>query len=100
MTKPLTKKKPEKSLLKPLKKKAGRNRAGRITVRHRGGGVKRRYRQIDFGQGHLAERAKVLAIEYDPNRTCLIALLEYDNKEKSYSNPKSFFDSSKSLSRI
>lgn len=80
----LNKKKPEKSLLRPLKKKAGRNRSGRITVRHRGGGVKRRYRIIEFGQEKLNQQAKVQALEYDPNRTCFLALLEYEDGEKKY----------------
>ncbi len=78
------KKKPEKSLLRPIRKKAGRNRTGRITVRHRGGGVKRHYRVIDFGQERMGETAKVLGIEYDPNRTCDIALVEYPDAKKSY----------------
>lgn len=80
----LTKKKPEKSLLRPLKKKGGRNRAGRITIRHRGGGAKRHYRVIEFGQEKLGEPAKVIALEYDPNRTVFIALLEYEDGEKKY----------------
>lgn len=80
----LTKKKPEKKLLLPLKKKAGRARFGRITVRHRGGGVKRRYRIVDFGQAKIGIPAQVLAIEYDPNRSAFLALLEYQNREKRY----------------
>ena len=80
----LTKKKPEKKLLRPLKKRAGRNRAGRITVRHKGGGAKRLYRVIEFGQEKLDLKAKVIALEYDPNRTAFLALLEYPNKEKKY----------------
>ena len=80
----LTKKRPEKGLTKALRKKGGRNRQGRITVRHRGGGAKRRYRIIEFGQEKLNVAAKVVAIEYDPNRTCDIALLEYEDKEKKY----------------
>jgi len=83
MNKLLTKKKPEKSLLQPLKKTGGRGREGRITVRHRGGGAKRRYRLIDFGQKKLGP-AKVEAIEYDPNRTAYIALLNYPDGSKSY----------------
>ncbi len=79
----ITKKRPEKSLLAPLRKKAGRNNKGRITVRRRGGGHKRRYRVIDF----LRDRsgvAEVLAIEYDPNRSARIALIRYEDGEKSY----------------
>lgn len=80
----LTKKEPEKKLLLPLKKKAGRGNSGRITVRHKGGGVKRLYRIIDFGQEKLNMPAKVIAIEYDPNRTSFICLLEYEDGEKRY----------------
>lgn len=80
----LDRKEPEKRLLSPLHKKAGRNRTGRVTVRHRGGGVKRLYRLIDFGQEWLNQTGQVKAIEYDPNRTCFIALLEYENGGKSY----------------
>lgn len=80
----LTKKEPEKKLLVPLKKKAGRNASGRITVRHRGGGHKRLYRIIEFGQEKLDVPAKVIALEYDPNRTAFIALLEYPDKERKY----------------
>jgi len=80
----LTKKKPERKLLLPLKKKAGRGVSGRITVRHRGGGVKRLYRVIDFGQEKLGQTGKVIALEYDPNRTAYIALIEYDDSEKRY----------------
>lgn len=80
----LTKKRPEKGLTKALRKSGGRNSHGRITVRHRGGGHKRRYRIIEFAQKKLDVGAKVIAIEYDPNRTCNIALLEYDDKEKKY----------------
>lgn len=80
----LAKKKPEKKLLLSLKKKAGRNVSGRITVRHRGGGVKRLYRLIDFGQEKLAIPGKVAALEYDPNRTAYIALIEYEDGEKKY----------------
>jgi len=78
------KKKKEKSLLKPLKKRAGRNRQGRITVRHRGGGAKRAYRVIEFGQEKLEQEAKVLGLEYDPNRTVGIALIEYLDNTKKY----------------
>jgi large subunit ribosomal protein L2 len=84
MKKILTKKKPEKKLLVPLKKKAGRGSSGRITVRHKGGGVKRLYRIIDFGEEKLNIPAKVVAIEYDPNRSCFIFLLEYQDGEKRY----------------
>jgi large subunit ribosomal protein L2 len=80
----LSKKEPEKKLLKFIRKKAGRNNSGRITVRHQGGGVKRLYRILDFGQDRINIPAKVLALEYDPNRTAYIALLEYQNKEKRY----------------
>jgi len=80
----LSKKKPEKKLLLYLKKKAGRGAGGRITVRHRGGGVKRLYRIIDFGQEKIGLRAKVLALEYDPNRTGFLALVEYEDGDKKY----------------
>lgn len=80
----LTKKKPEKKLLLSLKRRAGRTCSGRITVRHRGGGVKRLYRLIDFGQEKLAISGKVIALEYDPNRTAYIALIEYEDGEKKY----------------
>ncbi|MBU1178339.1 50S ribosomal protein L2 [Patescibacteria group bacterium] len=81
----LTKKKPVKSLTSPLPKKAGRSRAsGRITVRHQGGGAKRRYRLVDFKQDKFDAPAVVKAIEYDPNRTAFIALLEFEDKEKRY----------------
>ena len=79
----ITKRAPEKSLTKILKKNAGRNNTGRITVRHRGGGNKRKYRIIDFKR-QSAEPATVTAIEYDPNRTAYIALLEYASGKKSY----------------
>lgn len=80
----VTKHEPEKTLLKPLKKTGGRNHTGRITVQHRGGGHKRRYRVIDFRRGKLDMPAKVIGIEYDPNRSCNIALLEYEDGEKRY----------------
>ena len=80
----LTKKKPEKKLLKSLKRKAGRSSSGRITVRHKGGGAKRLYRMVDFGQEKIDIPAKVLALEYDPYRSAFIALLEYQDKEKRY----------------
>jgi large subunit ribosomal protein L2 len=75
---------PERSLLEPIKKTAGRNVAGRITVRHRGGGVKRQYRIIDFKRNKDGVPAKVATIEYDPNRTANIALLHYADGEKRY----------------
>ena len=80
----ITKTKPERSLLKPRKSKAGRNSAGRITVRHRGGGHKRKYRMIDFKRDKFNIPAKVAAIEYDPNRSANIALLHYVDGEKRY----------------
>lgn len=79
----ITKSTPEKSLLAPLKKSGGRNNTGRITSRHRGGGHKRRYRIIDFKR-NKAGNARVEAIEYDPNRTCRIALLKYEDGELRY----------------
>lgn len=80
----VTKHEPEKTLLKPIKKTGGRNHTGRITVQHRGGGHKRRYRVIDFRRGKLDMPAKVVGIEYDPNRSCNIALVEYQDEEKRY----------------
>ncbi|MEK7510483.1 MAG: 50S ribosomal protein L2 [Patescibacteria group bacterium] len=80
----LTKKEPEKSLLVVLKKTGGRSRAGRITSRHRGGGAKRLYRIIDFGEEHLGVRGKVEAIEYDPNRDAFIAYMRYQNGKTGY----------------
>lgn len=80
----LTKKEPEKALTEPLKKTAGRNNLGRITVRHRGGGHKRKYRIIDFKRDKFGVPAKVVSIEYDPNRTAFIALLQYADGEKRY----------------
>jgi len=82
--KEITKTDPEKSLLLPLKKSGGRNSYGRITIRHRGGGHKRMLRIIDFKRDLYDVSAKVTAIEYDPNRTSRIALVEYTNKEKKY----------------
>ncbi len=82
--KALSKKKPEKKLLLVLKKKAGRNRTGRITVRHKGGGVKKKYRITDFGQKKINVPAKVIALEYDPYRTAFLMLLEYEDKDKRY----------------
>jgi large subunit ribosomal protein L2 len=80
----ITKTKPERSLLAPLYKKAGRNVRGKITVRHRGGGHKQRYRIIDFKRDKLGIPARVASIEYDPNRTARIALLFYADGEKRY----------------
>jgi len=80
----LSKKEPEKSLLSPLNKKGGRSSSGRITVRHRGGGVKRRYRRVDFGEEKIGKKGKVKAIEYDPNRTAYLALVEYEDGDKRY----------------
>lgn len=80
----ISQKEPEKKLLLPLKKKAGRNNSGRITIRHQGGGVKRMYRIVDFGQEKLGICGKIMAIEYDPNRTAYLALVEYQNGEKRY----------------
>ena len=79
----ITKSKPEKSLCRPLKKSGGRNNQGRITCRHRGGGHKRKYRLIDFKRNKPGE-ATVLGIEYDPNRTARIALIQYADGTKSY----------------
>lgn len=80
----ITKGKPEKSLTAPLPKSGGRNHFGRITAFNRGGGNKRRYRIIDFKRQKDGVEAKVAAIEYDPNRTCRIALLHYTDGEKAY----------------
>ena len=80
----ITKSTPEKSLIKPLKKTDGRNNQGKITVRHRGGGVKRKYRIIDFKRRKDGITALVSAIEYDPNRSANIALLTYKDGEKAY----------------
>ena len=80
----ITRSKPEKSLTEPLKRHAGRNNQGRITVRHRGGGHKRRYRIIDFKRDKDGIPAKVVSIEYDPNRTARIALVVYNDGEKRY----------------
>ncbi|MBL7222326.1 MAG: 50S ribosomal protein L2 [Candidatus Brocadiae bacterium] len=80
----LTKKKPEKSLLRPLKKTGGRNNMGRITSRRRGGGHKRRYRIIDFKRNKDGVVGRVAAIEYDPNRSARIALIFYADGEKRY----------------
>ena len=80
----LSKVAPEKSLLAPLEKKAGRNSYGRITVRHRGGGNRRKYRIIDFKRNKLDMNATVLTLEYDPNRSANIALVQYEDGEKRY----------------
>ena len=80
----ITKSKPEKSLVRPLKKSGGRNNKGRITSRRRGGGHKRQYRIIDFKRNKFDIPAKVVAIEYDPNRSARIALLHYIDGEKRY----------------
>ena len=81
---PLSKVEPEKSLLAPLKNNAGRNSSGRITVRHRGGGNRRKYRIIDFKRNKADIPAKVLTLEYDPNRSAHIALIQYEDGEKRY----------------
>ncbi|MDD6826697.1 MAG: 50S ribosomal protein L2 [Oscillospiraceae bacterium] len=80
----LSKVAPEKSLLEPLKNKSGRNSYGRITVRHRGGANKRKYRIIDFKRDKDNMDAKVMTLEYDPNRSAHIALLQYEDGEKRY----------------
>ncbi len=80
----ITKTTPEKSLTRPLKKSGGRNNQGRITCRHKGGGHKRKYRLIDFKRNKVDVVATVLSIEYDPNRTCRIALIQYEDGVKSY----------------
>ena len=80
----ITKTKPEKSLTEGLKKSGGRNAHGRKTARHRGGGAKRLYRKIDFKRTKDGIPAKVASIEYDPNRTAYIALLNYADGHKAY----------------
>jgi large subunit ribosomal protein L2 len=80
----ISKKRPERSLTEPLRKRGGRNIQGRLTVRHRGGGEKRLYRRIDFKRNKTGVRARVEAIEYDPNRSARIALLAYEDGEKRY----------------
>jgi ribosomal protein L2 len=80
----VTKHKPEKSLITILQPKSGRNNQGHITVRHQGGGAKKFYRLVDFKQQRFGVEATVLAIEYDPNRTSRIALVEYSDKVKNY----------------
>ncbi|HHZ06597.1 MAG TPA: 50S ribosomal protein L2 [Clostridiales bacterium] len=80
----LSKVAPEKSLLAPIKKNAGRNSYGRITVRHRGGGNRRKYRIIDFKRNKFDVPGTVKTLEYDPNRSAFIALIQYEDGEKSY----------------
>lgn len=81
----LTRKRPEKSLTKYVRRSVGRSASsGRITVRHKGGGVKKLYRVIEFSQNRLNVPATVMALEYDPNRTAFIALIEYHDKERQY----------------
>ncbi len=80
----LTRRAPEKSLVAPLRKQAGRNNQGRITVRHRGGGAKRRLRLIDFRRDKFGVPGRVVSIEYDPNRSARIALIQYADGEKRY----------------
>ena len=80
----LSKVAPEKSLLAPIKKNSGRNSYGRITVRHRGGGNRRKYRIIDFKRDKQGMNATVLTLEYDPNRSAFIALVQYEDGEKRY----------------
>lgn len=80
----ITKRKPEKALVVPLKKKAGRNAQGRITVRHRGGGAKRQLRIIDFKRNNFGVPGKVASIEYDPNRSARIALVHFADGDKRY----------------
>ena len=80
----ITKSNPEKSLLVPIKRTGGRNNQGRMTMRYKGGGHKRRYRIIDFKRDKHGISAEVMSIEYDPNRSAFIALLKYDDQEKRY----------------
>ncbi|MEA2640536.1 MAG: large subunit ribosomal protein [Chloroflexota bacterium] len=80
----ITKSKPEKSLVEPLKKHGGRNNQGRLTVRHQGGGHKRMYRIIDWKRDRIGMPCDVTAIEYDPNRSARIALVQYEDGEKRY----------------
>ena len=80
----ITASKPEKSLLAPLKKSGGRNHTGKMTIRNIGGGHKRRYRIIDFNRSKHGVKAEVMTVEYDPNRTARIALLQYEDGEKRY----------------
>lgn len=95
----ITKKTPEKSLLRPLNKSAGRNAYGRITVRHRGGGNRKKYRLIDFKRRKDDMFATIIGIEYDPNRTANIALIEYEDGERTYIlAPKGLKDGDKVIS--
>lgn len=80
----ITRNRPEKSLTVGLRKRGGRNSRGKITVRHRGGGHKRKYRIIDFKRNKFGMSAEVVSVEYDPNRTARIALLQYEDGEKRY----------------
>lgn len=80
----ITKSNPEKSLLVPIKRTGGRNNQGRMTMRYKGGGHKRRYRIIDFKRDKHGVSAEIMSIEYDPNRSAFIALLKYDDDEKRY----------------
>jgi len=80
----ITTDKPEKSLLAPIKRSGGRNSQGKMTMRHKGGGHKRRYRIIDFKRDRHNDAAEVLSIQYDPNRTAFIALVQYADGEKRY----------------
>src|SRR3990167_2056130 len=77
-------KKPERKLLKSLRKRAGRSNTGRITIRHRGGGHRKMYRMVDFGQEHMGKKGTVQALEYDPNRTSFIALMKYEDGSQGY----------------
>lgn len=80
----LSSKKPEKSLLVSLKKSGGRNNQGRITIRHRGGGARKLWRKVDFGQEKLGITGTVRALEYDPNRNAHLALIDYEDGQKAY----------------
>ena len=80
----LSKVEPERSLLESLKKNSGRNSYGRITVRHKGGAQRRKYRVIDFKRNKLGMDAEVMTLEYDPNRSAFIALIQYEDGEKRY----------------
>lgn len=95
----ITKKTPERALLESLKKNAGRNSSGKITVRHHGGGNRKKYRIIDFKRNKLDVEATVIGIEYDPNRTANIALIEYTDGERAYIiAPKGLKDGDKVIS--
>src|SRR5437762_8239009 len=80
----ITKHKPERALTEPQKKTAGRNNNGRITTRHRGGGHKRLYRIIDWKRNKIGVLGRVVAVEYDPNRTARLALIQYEDGERRY----------------